>query len=77
MVNIAMKTSQTKSAFPDVTDGNAINWYKIEKYVDKLQKRIYRAECENNFRKVRNLQRMLLYSNAVLLLGIKKSYPNQ
>ena len=44
MENIAMKTSQKKSAFPNATDWNTINWYKTEKYVDKLQKRIYRAE---------------------------------
>jgi len=68
----AMKTSQTKAAFPDITDWDAINWYKTEKYVDKLQKRIYRAESENNSRKVRNLQRMLVHSNAALLLAIKR-----
>ena len=72
MVIIVTKTSQTKAAFPDVTDQNTINWYKTEKYVDKLQKRIYRAECENNSRKVRNLQRMLLHSNAALLSAIKR-----
>ncbi|WP_367243012.1 reverse transcriptase N-terminal domain-containing protein [uncultured Methanobrevibacter sp.] len=27
-----------------VTDWSSINWYKVEKYVDKLQKRIYHAE---------------------------------
>ncbi len=26
------------------TDWSCINWYKVEKYVDKLQKRIYHAE---------------------------------
>ena len=26
------------------TDWSSINWYKVEKYVDKLQKRIYHAE---------------------------------
>ncbi|MBQ2637224.1 MAG: reverse transcriptase N-terminal domain-containing protein [Bacilli bacterium] len=34
-----------------VTDWSSINWYKVEKYVDKLQKRIYHAESINlNFR---------------------------
>ena len=27
------------------TDWNSINWIKIEKYVDKQQKRIYEAEA--------------------------------
>ena len=26
------------------TDWSCINWYKVEKYIDKLQKRIYHAE---------------------------------
>jgi RNA-directed DNA polymerase len=49
-----MKTSKykvLKSTFPDITDWNAIKWHKIEKYVDKLQKRIYHAESIGNFRK--------------------------
>ena len=35
------KDNDLKSAFTDITDWTAINWQKIEKYVDKLQKRIY------------------------------------
>ena len=27
------------------TDWSSINWYKVEKYVDKLQKRIYHEFC--------------------------------
>ena len=70
-----MKTSQNnlaESAFPYATDWSAINWHKINKYVDKLQKRIYHAESENDFRKVRNLQRMLIHSKAALLSAIQK-----
>ena len=70
-----MKTSQNsfeKSAFPNITDWAAINWHKAVKYVDKLQKRIYRAESENDFRKVRDLQRMLMNSKAALLLAIQR-----
>jgi RNA-directed DNA polymerase len=71
-----MQTSENKifseSIFPDTTDWNAINWYKAIKYVDKLQKRIYRAVSLNNFRKARGLQRMLMRSNAALLLAIRR-----
>jgi RNA-directed DNA polymerase len=66
------KSKVLKSTFPDITDWNAINWHKTEKYVDKLQKRIYHAESIGNFRKVRNLQRLLINSNAVLLLTIRR-----
>jgi RNA-directed DNA polymerase len=76
-----MQTSENniflESAFPDITDWNAINWHKAIKYVDKLQKRIYRAVSLNDFRKARGLQRMLMRSNAALLLAIKNSYPNK
>ena len=70
-----MKTSEnnlSKSKFPDITDWKNVNWHKIIKYVSKLQKRIYRAASENNSRDVKNLQRMLVYSKAALLLAIRK-----
>ena len=44
------------------TDWSSINWYKVEKYVDKLQKRIYHAESIGDSRKVRDLQRILVRS---------------
>jgi RNA-directed DNA polymerase len=67
-----MKTSSRESAFPDTTNWSAINWLNSFKYVGKLQKRIYRAQSENNFRKVRDLQRMLMNSKAALLLAIRR-----
>lgn len=54
------------------TDWNSINWDKIEKYVDKQQKRIYKAEVNKDRRKVRNIQRMLTNSRAVILLAVRK-----
>ena len=61
-----------KSVSSDITEWNSINWNKLEKYVDKQQKRIYKAEVDNNRKKVRNIQRMLSNSKAVLLLAIRK-----
>jgi RNA-directed DNA polymerase len=61
-----------ESTVPYNTDWTSINWFKVEKYVDKLQKRIYHAESIGDSRKVRNLQRMLIHSNAALLLSIRK-----
>lgn len=60
------------STTSDITDWADISWSKIEKYVDKLQKRIYRAENEKDSYKVRNLQRLLIYSDSTLLLAIKR-----
>ena len=61
-----------KSTSSSITDWESIKWNKIEKYVDKQQKRIYKAEVNNDRRKVRNIQRMLTNSRAVLLLAIRR-----
>ena len=66
------ENSFIESSLPYTTDWSAIDWYKVMKYVGKLQMRIYRAESNGEFRKVRNLQRMLIRSKAVLLLAIRK-----
>lgn len=68
----ATNTIICKSTSSNVTDWNSIEWSKIEKYVDKQQKRIYEAEVNKNRRKVRNIQRMLTNSKAVLLLAVRR-----
>jgi RNA-directed DNA polymerase len=67
-----MNTVNMKSAIPSRMDWNSINWKKIHQYVDKLQKRIYRAERLGQHRKVRGLQRLLIRSRANLLLSIRR-----
>ena len=47
------------------------NWNKVIKYVEKQQRRIYRAESEGDKRKVRELQRMLIRSDSALKLAIE------
>ena len=61
-----------ESASSDITDWNSINWEKVEKYVDKQLKRIYKAEVEGRHRDVRNIQRRLTKSKAVILLAIRR-----
>lgn len=67
-----MNTSIMKSALPNITDWQQIGWQEIEGYVEKLQQRIYHAESLGEIRKVRNLQRMLINSEATLLLSIRR-----
>lgn len=67
-----MNTSIKKSALPDITDWNDINWLSISQYVEKLQQRIYHAERLEEIRKVRDLQRLLMRSQATLLLSIRR-----
>ena len=61
-----------ESTTPYVTDWSCVKWNKVDKYVSKLQKRIFRAEREGDSHKVRDLQRMLVYSDSALLMAIKK-----
>ena len=61
-----------ESASSDITDWNSVNWDRVEKYVDKQQKRIYKAEVENRHRDVRNIQRRLTRSKAVILLAVRR-----
>jgi RNA-directed DNA polymerase len=67
-----MNTSEKKSTQPDITNWESINWLSIGKYVEKLQQRIYHAECLKQSRKVRDLQRLLMNSKASLLLSIRR-----
>lgn len=55
-----------------IYDWNSINWKKIYRYVKKLRQRIFHAEQLGQTRKVRKLQRLMIRSNANLLLSIKK-----
>jgi RNA-directed DNA polymerase len=67
-----MNTSITKSALPNITDWDRINWLKISQYVEIFQQRIYHAERFGEIRKVRDLQRLLMKSQAALLLLIRR-----
>ena len=44
-----------ESTTPYTTDWSSLKWSRIEKYVSKLQKRIFRAEREGDSHKVRDL----------------------
>ena len=57
---------------PLVENWHSINWVKIQRYVRKLQQRIYRAEQLKQTRKVKKLQRLLLRSKANLILSIRR-----
>ena len=61
-----------ESASSNITDWQSINWNKVEQYVDKQQKRIYKAEVENRNRDVRDIQRRLTKSKAVLVLAVRR-----
>ncbi len=47
-------------------------WRKLQRKVFRLQKRIYRASQEGNYRQVHALQRLLLKSRAAKLLAVRR-----
>src|SRR5690348_9405173 len=47
-------------------------WRKLEKYVYRMQKRIYRARKPGNQRQVEKLQKLLLKSEAARLLAVRR-----
>ena len=49
-----------------------INWKKVEKYVFKLQKLIYRASSRGEIRKMRKYQKLLTKSYYALLLAVRR-----
>ena len=68
-----MNTSKQKTALSNTNNQwHQFDWKSVEKYVGKLQQRIYRAEKLGQKRKVRDLQRLLIHSQAALLLSIKR-----
>ncbi|MFB1100518.1 group II intron reverse transcriptase/maturase [Terribacillus sp. JSM ZJ617] len=69
-----MKTNNhvASAVSPLVDNWHSINWVQVNRYVRKLQQRIYRAEQLKQTRKVRKLQRLLLRSKANLLLSIRR-----
>ena len=54
------------------TQWKHIEWFRVNRYVEKLQQRIFRAERLGDSRRVRNLQRLLVRSKAMLLVSIKR-----
>jgi RNA-directed DNA polymerase len=51
---------------------NAINWQKVNRRVNNLRRRIYRASCEGNMKLVRSLQRLTLRSRSNKLQAIRR-----
>src|SRR5215471_12936811 len=54
-------------------DWNAIDWRKANRLVRNLRQRIFRATRENDLRKVRSLQKLLLRSWSNLVLSVRRA----
>jgi RNA-directed DNA polymerase len=54
------------------TDWQCINWCKAHRVVKNLRQRIFKATRQQNWRRVRNLQKLLLKSYSNVLLAVRR-----
>lgn len=51
---------------------NTVDWQCAQQQVNNLRQRIFRASEEGNYRKVRNLQKLMLRSRSNALLAVRR-----
>ena len=54
------------------TNWHSIDWQKTNRVVKNLRQRIFKATCSENWKTVRNLQRLLMKSHSNLLLAVRR-----
>jgi RNA-directed DNA polymerase len=54
------------------TDWNTVNWRQVNRRVRNLRQRIFRASRENNLKKVRSLQALMLRSYSNTLKSVRQ-----
>ena len=68
-----MSDSSRSNGPTEPTDWNAIDWRKTNRLVRNLRQRIFRATRENDLKKVRSLQKLLLRSWSNLVLSVRRA----
>ncbi len=66
-----MRYSLINGQNKQLEDWSQINWRKSNKVVKNLRQRIFRARQLGNWKRLRNLQKLMLPSHANLLLSIR------
>ena len=56
----------------EVTDWLSIDWRQVEDDLERLRQRIFTATRNGDFKKVRNLQKLMLRSRANALLSVRR-----
>jgi RNA-directed DNA polymerase len=56
----------------DVSDWSLIDWRQVEDDVGRLRQRIFTASQAGDFKRVRNLQKLMLRSRANTLVGVRR-----
>ncbi|MDJ0597032.1 MAG: group II intron reverse transcriptase/maturase [Pleurocapsa sp. MO_226.B13] len=58
---------------PRIVDWHSIDWYKVNSNIRNLRRRIFKATQENNWKKVRNLQKLMLRSWSNIVHSIRRT----
>jgi RNA-directed DNA polymerase len=61
-----------RNAIGQIGRWNDVPWTYVERSVRKMQEKIFQATQRQEWRKVRNLQKLLVRSSKVLLLAIRR-----
>src|SRR3954452_2029675 len=61
-----------QASIQPIEDWSQIPWRKLEVYVYRLQKRIFRAASRGNVKAVHSLQRLLMKSQAARCLAVRR-----
>src|SRR5579859_5860176 len=67
-----MRATNSANVTERRTNWNAIDWKRANRNVRNLRQRIFRASQEDNLKKVRSLQRLMLRSYSNTLLGVRR-----
>src|SRR4051794_22098926 len=68
-----MSDTRRSNGPPGPTDWNAIDWRKANRLVRNLRQRIFRATRENDLKKVRSLQKLMLRSWSNTVLSVRRA----
>ena len=69
---LEVDTSRVNEAMGSAQYWHSIDWTKAEADVKRLRQRIFRATQEKDFKKVRNLQKLMLRSHANTVVSIRR-----
>lgn len=72
MANRKAPKEKLNTVDPSSEAWNKLPWRKFEKYVYRIQKRIYRAKQRGDVRAVQKLQKLLMKSEAARLLAVRR-----
>ncbi len=67
-----LDTDQVNGLHDDDLGWDAVDWRSVEDDVRRLRQRIFKASQDGDFKRVRNLQKLMLRSRSNTLLSVRR-----